>query len=93
MWAATGIKSEISNQKSEIKLFPNPANEKVYLITDAASQDISVEVIDALGSLQMKQSLNSDRSISTSDLNSGFYFIRIYKGTQLLSTQKIIVSH
>ncbi|MDP2387224.1 MAG: T9SS type A sorting domain-containing protein [Bacteroidota bacterium] len=93
LWAATGINSEIRNQNAEIKLYPNPANDKVYLLTDAASQDLSVEVMDALGSLQLKQTVNSDRSISTADLRSGFYFIRIYKGTQLLSTQKIIVSH
>lgn len=93
LWAATGIKSEFSNKKSDVKLFPNPANDKVYFVTDASNQGLSVEVIDALGTLQLKQAVNADKSISTADLSSGFYFIRIYKGTQLLSTQKIIVSH
>ncbi|HEY1040790.1 MAG TPA: T9SS type A sorting domain-containing protein [Bacteroidia bacterium] len=93
LWAATGIKSETAVAKTQVKIFPNPANDKIYFMTDLAVADLSVEVIDALGSAKIKQSINADKSITTSDLNPGFYFVRIYKGTQLLTVEKVIVAH
>lgn len=92
LWAATGVKEE-AVKKEEIRVFPNPANEKIYIVTGEGSQDISVEVIDALGSTQLKQTLNTDMSVSTRELQAGFYFVRVYKESRLISTRKIIVSH
>ena len=66
---------EISNRTN---LYPNPVNDKLYIVTEAEIKE--VVVYDVYGRLQVTKtpSHQDDATIDVSGLNSGIYFVEIY---------------
>jgi hypothetical protein len=91
-WAAAGIRQEVS-KATNILLFPNPASDKLFIKTAETLSNMEVELIDAVGKTQIRQSILDGEAVSVDNLLPGFYFARVYSEGQLLKVQKIIISH
>ena len=87
--ATSGIKS---NNQSEINLYPNPANEKLYF-SNASSIIANVAIYNALGELVMSvQNQNLMNGIAIETLNAGIYYCKIIEAqTGQTSVKKIVV--
>lgn len=71
-------------------LFPNPANDIVYLL-GSTYRFYDLEIYDMLGNLILK---NTDaNSIELSSLNNGIYFCRVICNKKILTSEKVIVIH
>ncbi len=73
------------------KVYPNPSNGQVFIQAPEGIESYSVSVADAVGK-RLTFALNP-QSLDLSSLNSGMYFISIFKGDQRVSTQKITLKH
>ena len=83
--ACTGL-VELTN--SAITLYPNPANEVLYInFNNTATNNTVIELYDAIGKLVITQKVtNSIETLALTDLAKGIYSIRIVTDkTQLLS--------
>ncbi|MFI5140720.1 MAG: T9SS type A sorting domain-containing protein [Bacteroidia bacterium] len=81
----TSIKDQAAIQ-SQIKIYPNPANNKISIdVTDV----IDVKLFDVVGKQITSTKTNN---IDVSNLTNGVYFIQVKSSTTTI-TQKIIVQH
>jgi hypothetical protein len=69
----TGIE-ELSD-KTEIKLFPNPASQKLNILTENGSENSEIIVINCLCEEILK--IPFTNSVDVSKLSAGFYYLRI----------------
>ncbi|MCE9540380.1 MAG: T9SS type A sorting domain-containing protein [Bacteroidetes bacterium] len=86
-----GIDSPDSKNKNAISVYPNPANDKLYinLNSDNGSEKISYSIIDLYGRAVLENKFDRAEYIDISSLAEGVYFIRIVDGIQV-STNKFI---
>lgn len=82
-------------QKSLISnLFPNPANDVVYVsLKEDNKLNLKFELLDLNGRVILRDNLansNNNYSINTSELKSGFYIIKVYNGNLFDSKMLII---
>lgn len=86
-----GIDSPDSKNKNIISVYPNPANDKLYINfnSDNGSEKINYSIIDLYGRMVLENKFNSAEYIDISNLAEGVYFIRIVDGMQV-STNKFI---
>ena len=80
---------------SELKIFPNPANDLVNVTFPNAGNKILMEVFDLKGGKVLSKTYvnNSaffNEKITTSGLSAGMYFIRITNDNQI-SIKKLMV--
>lgn len=75
-------------ETSDLRWYPNPTCGELQLTTDAIS-GMSYEVVDMYGRILESNDLMST-TISLRNYSPGVYFIRLLKGNQILSTEKII---
>lgn len=80
------VLSVASNELSELSIYPNPASDKVNIVSNNPID--SIEVYDILGKQVML--LKSSNEIDVSNLNSGIYLFKIWIGQQV-QTKKIVV--
>jgi|GEM_PF-2380997 len=75
----------------KVKLYPNPAQEKVYLHITCQYVPVYVEIIDYLGRIVSRQrpKSNNDYEIETGGLASGMHIVRIWSSD---TDQKPIVN-
>lgn len=80
--------NELDNSNNNLfTLFPNPSGNNIQLNTEANFN--SIEIINSLGQLVLKQ--NFTNSISIENLNRGIYFINLLDNqNKLLATKKFI---
>ncbi len=84
-----GINETNPKQDNNITIFPNPANDKIT-IKSFYNKKIKIDIINIEG--QLLQSLilkNLETSINIDNLESGFYFFKIYTEKQII-TKKFI---
>ena len=75
--------------ESEIKLYPNPAND--YINIDLPSVSGNISIVNITGKTILKKDIRSSvERIDLSDLNSGIYLVRIQDGPAVL-TKKLII--
>jgi len=69
----TGI---VDNTTPEIKIFPNPTSDRIYI---SSSETISrIEIISITGKIVAQMEIGSDNAtLNVSDLSNGMYFVRI----------------
>ena len=69
---------EEAEQTSPLNLYPNPVNDKLYIVTEAEIEE--VVVYDVFGRLQDHKTtrLQDNTTIDVSGLNNGVYFVKIY---------------
>ncbi len=83
-WEGTG--AEDINTKSDIKIYPNPVNDR--LIIKSEDKISKIEVIDITGrNIKNSENVNRKTEIDVSELKSGIYFLKIdtEKGQNVLS--------
>jgi ribonuclease BN (tRNA processing enzyme) len=83
--AVSGINLETV---SPVKIYPNPANEKITLNFEGYSANY--EIFDLSGNLMKQGAVENSGSIDVSALTCGVYNIRIKQG-ELLSTSSFII--
>jgi hypothetical protein len=86
--STVGIKKY--SDKSGISVYPNPANDKIFIEQAKNEEIIGVVVTDLYGKEVFKTSKQTEIDISS--LATGVYFIQV-NTTNNTSTQKIIVQH
>lgn len=83
-----GIKEKNKIQK-KIKIFPNPAKQKIHIETEAGLQLKSVILMDSRGK-KVKEYNSKNRVLDISELPAGIYFLQL--GTKEgFVTEKIVV--
>lgn len=78
--------------KSDIRIFPNPGNDLIYISNLPLSSELSVTMFTVEGKLLMENQFGSSSSnafyISTSHLSKGVYFIEVKNNNQSILQQK-----
>ena len=75
---------------SEIKIYPNPANNQLFVQANTI-EPIEIQVFTLNGQLLLTESAITDHKIDVSNLSSGVYLIRIgtAKKTEILKFTKL----
>lgn len=86
-----GIAPPIAMDKNNISIYPNPANDKLFINfnSDHLSEKINYSIIDLYGRIILENKNISSEYIDISRLKEGVYFIRITDEKQA-STNKFI---
>ena len=78
----------VNELENSLKLYPNPASEVLNLVGEGMNK---VEIYNALGQCVIAEEVNGNATISTSALNNGVYFIRIYAESGEMVTRNFSV--
>ena len=85
---ATVSVDEVVSSQNNIRIFPNPANNVVQVITNAGA---SISLFDITGRLvEQKVSANGQATFNVSQLSEGMYMIRV-TANGVTSSQKLLV--
>jgi hypothetical protein len=76
--------ASISEKTLDIKIWPNPASEFLYI--DIDSNEV-VQIINAVGKCEFSKELNGISKIDVSLLDEGIYFVRINNSVQKIKIQ------
>ena len=81
----------------EMKLFPNPANERVYLeLEGIGNQEATVWLMDLKGQLLMKTTFEAfgriPMELNITSLPNGLYYIKVFTGGKS-TVKKVVVRH
>lgn len=80
--------------KSDIKIYPNPASQVVYVETPRGlHKPLKVQMLDMAGRIVLHESTSRDNfSIDVSRMKKGVYVLRIFSGYEgLVKSEKIII--
>ena len=89
--AGVGIKQNTLSQL-DVKLYPNPANNNMYLEFGVSQKNVTIEIYDMLGKLVKGFQYNDESIYSVipvNDLQSGIYIIKI-KSNEGYTVKKFI---
>lgn len=75
-----------------IGIVPNPASDYIN-ITMNGVENVSMKMVDALGSTVLKENIVNGKKINTSDFKSGLYFIVFDMPNGKPLTRKVIIRH
>jgi hypothetical protein len=74
----TVLPLSVSNSKSEIGIFPNPANESFSIRIPEPLSNFNLQILDLTGKeIKSFYNLNNDTKIETSELNCGLYLLKL----------------
>lgn len=84
-----------SSEEGNVKIFPNPADNNVYvLFAEAQEPGTEVVVTDITGKEVLRRTVNKGRMVfPTGQLPSGVYAVQIKRGGNADIMQKIIIQH
>ncbi len=81
--------NEISS--NEVKLYPNPINDILYLSNLNSFEKFSIRIYDMKGQLILKKFLETERILDLSHLSSGVYLLSLIDSSnKIILNQKII---
>lgn len=83
----TGFHSSLSGS---VQIYPNPANDYIYITTNA-KQPVSLKITDIAGRIYEQTNYNSGEVLDVSDVPAGIYLLYLYSHSELISVNKIIV--
>lgn len=76
----------------QVRLFPNPAIDEITISFDNALKDIKVEFYSILGELiETQQDIKNNQPIPLVNFSEGTVICKIYSGSKLVSTQKVLI--
>lgn len=87
---AVNVNVHNSYDQPKTTIYPMPANDKVC-IDESSGNILRYEVLDTRGIIVRKGSFNA-QCIPVNDLNSGLFFIRIWKGLDKVETFKFLIA-
>jgi len=104
MLTSTRLKNELNSPQKliekNIKVYPNPANQNVMisyeLELDSMKGEAYISLIDIAGKeilLTKIVNTNGVTVLSTASFNNSLYFIKLYTGSLLIASRKIIINH
>jgi PKD repeat protein len=79
----------INNDEYQFVIYPNPANNKLYLLLN---KEAEIQIFDLRGSLVYQANKSKTYTINTIDWNSGIYYIRIFSEGKI-QTARCVVLH
>lgn len=85
-----GVEDSQKESKKDILVYPNPANDRLYISNKSENQKINFSIIDLLGKTLLSNGLDEDY-IDISMLESGVYFIQLNNGNKISTTKFIKV--
>lgn len=87
-----GIKENATNKKSNYILYPNPANDVMYVVGNTNSKT-EYTLLNAIGQTILSGVFDADQNkLNTGELTEGIYFLTL-KSDKHLETQKLIIRH
>ena len=85
-----GLKSEIKDQTSLIKLFPNPANTNITIVLQKENSSSDYTITNQLGQIVLKGKLSAGQNlIDINNLAQGFYVVTV-EGKSVKHSMKLI---
>ncbi|CAH8293208.1 putative secreted protein (Por secretion system target) [Mariniflexile fucanivorans] len=87
-------KLSINNSEKKnnlITIFPNPSNNEVYIKETIPNSFNYINILDNLGRIIRSQK-SSSKTISTSNLKKGLYFIELKKDSSTICIEKLLVN-
>lgn len=69
--------SEVTDQITELSLYPNPANSVIYLAGDELGLDASYQIINISGQVVQSGFIDADYSVSIENLKTGYYIFKL----------------
>jgi len=86
---ATGIEEELDR---EFNIYPNPADEKLFIESNSQSQNLDLAIYNMTGQLVKKGLFRNTGTIelNVSDLTKGIYILKINTDTDSYNTRIII---
>ncbi|MEO8760759.1 MAG: T9SS type A sorting domain-containing protein [Bacteroidia bacterium] len=88
--SALGIKEYAPKSKANFTLYPNPAQDYVFIQSE--SNIAKVVVTDLLGNTILQQTGAAIKTINTLSLQSGVYLIKAFTDKGFTDTQKLIIA-
>lgn len=83
---------EIENMKSELEIYPNPANDFILLkLGNSISGSHSIRITDVAGKEIMRITDITDPKVNIQGLFNGLYFLNLYQNESLTATEKLII--
>jgi hypothetical protein len=83
------------NKASDFKIIPNPSSDYFYILSNINTSSTTVVFIsDIYGKLIKSQAIFGDNNtlkISTEELKSGTYFVKVKKENSSTTTQKLVI--
>lgn len=83
------------DENSTIKVYPNPANEVLYIETDKETEGmLTVEIFNTTANLIYSKNINAGdkyQTIDISNIRKGIYYIRISNKDAQLYNQKLVI--
>ncbi|MDP2423239.1 MAG: T9SS type A sorting domain-containing protein [Bacteroidales bacterium] len=93
-WGSPFVLTGVHNtpHKPEIKLFPNPAKDWLWISSHDATLPFMIEFYDAQGRIIKKELIsNSNHQVGLRGFSGGMHFYRIYNDSGLMKTGKVVV--
>jgi len=75
--------------RDKIKIFPNPANDKIFI--EGISKNSTIKISTILGEILMEAQLQTD-NLDVNNLKEGIYFLDIISEPGIVERKKIIIS-
>ena len=79
---------KVENDVFELKVYPNPFRDKVFVNSNLDEFDTEIKLIDILGNV-VKQDSNITL-LNTENLESGIYFVHVYQNNQLVKNSRMM---
>jgi hypothetical protein len=88
-----GVDSEPLSEKNKFSVYPNPANDKLFVRAERMNlnEPVSYMIVDIYGRKIAENNIKDSEIIDIAAMSSGVYFIRITSETTI-STHKFIIS-
>lgn len=77
------------NELSDIKLYPNPTHDKLYIQHDFEEEELQYQILNIYGQCLEAGQLQSDE-LSLASYAEGVYFVKFFSKNQPVKTEKII---
>ena len=77
------------SDKTQITMFPNPANSNITIITNKSTPTI-IKIINITGQTVIEDIIVHQRNIDVSKLPEGIYFVSFWTGNKLEGTLKLV---
>ena len=77
------------NQLSDIKLYPNPTHNKLYIQHDFEEEELQYQILNIYGQCLEAGQLQTNE-LSLAPYANGVYFVKFFSKNQPVKTEKII---
>ena len=84
----TDVESQLANSKG-IKIYPNPVSNQFSIEVEGNNVNHNFEIVSSTGQLVLNGKISDKTVVDSSNLNSGIYFVKIDRGSDIAFTKII----